>query len=139
MVLGRFPKMESYLSRCAKVAGLVRSLTATNSISGLPRAARNTLRPMRPKPLMPTFTAIYFGISLKVGNVGCCVENEVSAKPQCIKEKRVRWGAAAFAATAEIVLNPHHALMDARQNEKTSQARSERFGIDRENRTGDSG
>ncbi len=59
--------MESYLSRWASVAGLVRSLTATNSISGLPSEARNTLRPMRPKPLMPTFTAIDFGISLKVG------------------------------------------------------------------------
>src|SRR6202030_3091803 len=40
------------------VAGVVRSLTATNSMSGLPIALRNTLRPMRPKPLMPTFTAM---------------------------------------------------------------------------------
>src|SRR6185437_14653116 len=37
---------------------LVKSLTATISISGLPSDARNTLRPMRPKPLIPTFTAI---------------------------------------------------------------------------------
>ncbi len=50
--------MESYLSRCARVAGVVRSLTATNSMSGLPSAVRKTLRPMRPKPLMPTFTAM---------------------------------------------------------------------------------
>jgi hypothetical protein len=42
----------------ASVAGVVRSLTATNSMSGLPIAVRNTLRPMRPKPLIPTFTAI---------------------------------------------------------------------------------
>src|SRR6201995_1343497 len=69
MVWWRFPKMESYLRRWARVAGLVRSLTATNSMSGLPSAARNTLRPIRPKPLMPTFTAIYFGISLNVGEV----------------------------------------------------------------------
>jgi hypothetical protein len=27
------------------------------------------LRPIRPKPLMPTFTAINFGISLRVGEV----------------------------------------------------------------------
>jgi hypothetical protein len=54
----RLPRIESYLSRCASVAGLVRSLTATISMSGLPSAARKTLRPMRPKPLIPTFTAI---------------------------------------------------------------------------------
>jgi hypothetical protein len=50
--------MESYLSMCDSVAGVVRSLTATNSMSGLPSAVRKTLRPMRPKPLMPTLTAM---------------------------------------------------------------------------------
>ncbi len=54
----RFPRIESYFSRCASVAGVVRSFTATNSISGLPSAVRKTLRPMRPKPLMPTLTAM---------------------------------------------------------------------------------
>ena len=54
----RLPRMESNWSRCARVAGVVRSLTATISRSGLPRAVRKTLRPMRPKPLMPTFTAM---------------------------------------------------------------------------------
>ena len=54
----RLPRIESYLSRWASVAGLVKSLTATKSISGLPRAARKTLRPMRPKPLIPTLTAM---------------------------------------------------------------------------------
>src|ERR1035438_7147668 len=54
----RLPRIESYLSRWASVAGLVKSLTATKSISGLPSAARKTLRPMRPKPLMPTLTAM---------------------------------------------------------------------------------
>src|SRR5271163_3347042 len=53
----RLPRIESYLRRWARVAGVVRSLTATNSMSGLPIALRKTLRPMRPKPLMPTFTA----------------------------------------------------------------------------------
>ena len=54
----RLPRMESYFSRWANVAGVVRSLTATNSMSGLPIAVRKTLRPMRPKPLIPTFTAM---------------------------------------------------------------------------------
>src|SRR5690348_14213410 len=54
----RLPRMESYFSRWASVAGLVKSLTATTSISGFPSDARNTLRPIRPKPLIPTFTAI---------------------------------------------------------------------------------
>src|SRR6185437_12489329 len=56
--LGRLPRMESYLRRWARVAGVVRSLTATNSMSLLPSALRKMLRPMRPKPLIPTFTAI---------------------------------------------------------------------------------
>src|SRR5580658_8444974 len=54
----RLPRIESYLSRWASVAGLVKSFTATKSISELPRAARKTLRPMRPKPLIPTLTAM---------------------------------------------------------------------------------
>src|SRR6185437_1186816 len=54
----RLPRMESYFNKWASVAGLVRSFTATISISGLPSDARNTFRPMRPKPLIPTFTAI---------------------------------------------------------------------------------
>src|SRR5215218_7716894 len=53
------PRIESYLSRWASVFGSVRSFTPTQSISA-PRAwaARNTLRPMRPKPLMPAFKAM---------------------------------------------------------------------------------
>ena len=54
----RLPSTESYLSRCASVAALVRSLTATKSIAELPRAARMMFRPIRPKPLIPTRTAI---------------------------------------------------------------------------------
>src|SRR5665213_3996264 len=54
----RLPRIESYFSRWASVAGVVRSLTATNSISGLSSAVRKTFRPIRPKPLMPTLTAI---------------------------------------------------------------------------------
>ena len=47
--------MLSYLSRCASVALSVRSLTPTTSMSApLASAARKKLRPMRPKPLMPT-------------------------------------------------------------------------------------
>src|SRR5215213_7861435 len=53
------PRIESYLRRWASVFGSVRSLTPTQSMSA-PRAwaARNTLRPMRPKPLMPAFKAM---------------------------------------------------------------------------------
>ena len=54
----RLPRIESYLSRCASVAALVRSLTATKSRSFDPSAARMMLRPMRPNPLMPTLMAI---------------------------------------------------------------------------------
>src|SRR5215218_6102051 len=51
------PKVESYLSRWARVLLSVRSLTATISRSR-PLAARKKLRPMRPKPLMPTRTVM---------------------------------------------------------------------------------
>ncbi len=54
----RLPSTESYFSRCASVFELVRSLTATKSTSFCPIAARMMLRPMRPNPLIPTFTAI---------------------------------------------------------------------------------
>src|SRR3954447_24884717 len=54
---GNGPKTESYLSRWASVPESVMSLTATISMSALDScAARNTLRPMRPKPLIPTRT-----------------------------------------------------------------------------------
>src|SRR6185436_13458533 len=55
----RLPSTESYLSRCASVCALVRSLMATKSMFLSPSAARMMFRPMRPKPLMPTFTAIH--------------------------------------------------------------------------------
>src|SRR5256714_12189 len=55
---GYCPRIESHLKRWARVFVSVMSLTATQSTSA-PRAcaARSTFRPMRPKPLMPTFTA----------------------------------------------------------------------------------
>ena len=56
---GKRPRIESYLSRCASVSASVRSLTATMSRSAPAScAARKRLRPIRPKPLMPTFVAI---------------------------------------------------------------------------------
>src|SRR5581483_10818130 len=48
------PWTESYFRRCASVRASVMSLTATNSSALSPSEARNTFRPMRPKPLMPT-------------------------------------------------------------------------------------
>src|SRR3954454_873739 len=56
-VPAKWPYTESYLSRCASVAASVMSLTATISMSADDScAARKTLRPMRPKPLIPTRT-----------------------------------------------------------------------------------
>jgi hypothetical protein len=54
---GSTPSTESYLSRCAMLLLSIRSLAATISMSA-PDAwtARKKLRPMRPKPLMPTRT-----------------------------------------------------------------------------------
>src|SRR4051812_11844932 len=53
----RTPRMLSYFSRWARVSGLVRSLTATISMSlPLAAAARQKLRPIRPNPLIPTRT-----------------------------------------------------------------------------------
>src|SRR3954466_3129773 len=52
----RLPRTESYFSRCASVCALVRSLTATKSMFLSPSAARMMLRPIRPKPLIPTLT-----------------------------------------------------------------------------------
>ena len=58
IVASRLPRTESYLSRCASVLVSVMSLTATKSKSLLPSAARMMLRPIRPKPLMPTLMAM---------------------------------------------------------------------------------
>src|SRR5581483_11168225 len=54
----RLPRTESYFRRCASVCALVRSFTATKSMFASPSAARMMFRPIRPNPLMPTFTAI---------------------------------------------------------------------------------
>ncbi len=62
IVCGSVPSTESYFRRWAIVSSDPRSLTATKSMSA-PRsvAARNRLRPMRPKPLMPTRTVMRGG------------------------------------------------------------------------------
>ena len=56
--LAKEPWTESYFSRCAIVGMSPKSLTATTSRSGSFAIARNTSRPMRPNPLMPTFVAM---------------------------------------------------------------------------------
>src|SRR3954447_119745 len=54
---GSRPRIESYFSRWARLLLSVRSLTPTTSMSAPDAsAARKKLRPMRPKPLMPTRT-----------------------------------------------------------------------------------
>src|SRR6266567_2765076 len=55
---GRLPRTESYFKRCARVFASVMSLTATNWMSLSSSAVRMMLRPMRPKPLMPTLMGI---------------------------------------------------------------------------------
>src|SRR5271157_2503414 len=66
--IGRTPSTVSYLSRCAIVAMLPRSLAAMISMPRSPSAAftaRQKLRPMRPNPLIPT--RIVTVLSLLVG------------------------------------------------------------------------
>ena len=59
IVVGQQPSTESYFSRWAIVSSEPRSLTATKSMSAPDcLAARKKLRPMRPKPLMPTRTVM---------------------------------------------------------------------------------
>ena len=56
---GKGPNTESYLSRWARVGASARSFTATNSMAAsCSWAARRTLRPTRPKPLMATRTVM---------------------------------------------------------------------------------
>ena len=66
------------------------------------------------------------------------MEKDDCTKFECTKEP-CRGMGQEFAAAVELVLHPHHALMDARPDETTWQARSERLGINRQNRAGDSG
>src|ERR1035437_951049 len=63
------PSTESYLSKCARVLVSVRSFVATISMpaSGFSNAARNTLRPIRPKPLIATLIAIQMILSERIG------------------------------------------------------------------------
>src|SRR4029077_8902233 len=55
---GKLPRTESYFKRCARVFASLMSLTATNLMSLSSSAVRTMLRPMRPKPLMPTLMGI---------------------------------------------------------------------------------
>ena len=52
------------------------------------------------------------------------MEMDDCTKFECTKEP-CRGMGREFAAAVELVLHPHHALMDARPNETTWQARSE--------------
>ena len=57
---GNLPCTESYLSWYAMYCTFMKgSFTATTSTAGLATAARNTNRPMRPKPLMPMRHTIF--------------------------------------------------------------------------------
>src|SRR5919112_202374 len=78
---GSRPRIESYLSRWARLLLSVRSLTPTTSMSAPDAsAARKKLRPMRPKPLMPTRT-VTGGCLLerahRAGSAGALVGSDV--------------------------------------------------------------
>src|SRR5439155_24902711 len=61
----------SYRSRCCSVGASVRSFTATKSIASLrPLEARTTSLPMRPKPLIPTRTAMRFSLTRRIHEQG---------------------------------------------------------------------
>src|SRR3954463_2435854 len=77
----RFPRMESYFSRCASVLGSVRSLTATRSKFLSSRAVRRILRPMRPNPLMPTFTAIVPPRGIQAAQKACDADGKLKIVP----------------------------------------------------------
>src|SRR5688572_7062915 len=70
--LGKRPCTESKRSRWALVSTGPRSLTATTSMSRRPLStmARRMLRPMRPKPLMATFTVMSLTPSRPVAHPG---------------------------------------------------------------------
>src|SRR6266516_3722827 len=87
---------ESYFSRCASVFVSVISVTPTNSrsVCWAMVAARSTLRPMRPKPLIPTRTAMSLPLS-EVWNGGAGEGHALNARragllpcPRCLRECR---------------------------------------------------
>src|SRR6266849_5178883 len=77
---GRLPRTESYFKRCARVFASVTSLTATNWMSLSSSAVRTMLRPMRPKPLMPTLMGITS--SGKVSEIAAVQERVTAAGEQ---------------------------------------------------------
>src|SRR5216684_2599778 len=83
---GRLPRTESYFKRCARVFASVMSLTATNWVSLSSSAVRTMLRPMRPKPLMPTLMDITSSDGV----------SEIAAEQERVTaagEQKMLWGA----------------------------------------------
>src|SRR5579864_6643917 len=72
--------MESYFRRWASVDGSVMSFTATIRRPELPCAARNTLRPIRPNPLMPTVTANWLLLYRLDASLAAAFEGSVAAR-----------------------------------------------------------
>src|SRR5215204_6431711 len=98
MSSSRLPRTESYFKRCASVLVSVMSLTATKSMSLSPRQVRRTLRPMRPKPLIPTLIAIVteasspalkFDAHNRRGSRRVARVNTVSFQGRAIKNERL--------------------------------------------------
>src|SRR6266545_7115929 len=93
-VPGKRPWTESYVRRCASVFVSVMSFTATNSrLDSLAIvAARRTLRPIRPKPLIPTRTAMSPRFLGKVRNDGASEGDAVDRSRPCLLLRPRRLG-----------------------------------------------
>ena len=84
---GRFPRIESYFRRYARVLGSVTSFTATISMEESPSEARKMFRPIRPNPLIPTLTGILLSDLYEVGitfvgkTKACCTTMAAEVKP----------------------------------------------------------
>src|SRR5215210_4770044 len=125
---GNGPNTESYLSRCASVFESVMSLTATISMSALDScAARNTLRPIRPKPLIPTRTDMewtFLPSSKRRGNPTCRARPLADRQPVHVAvlnlHEVVRHDAE---ARGEVLRDRHGAVAAARAPDRHHQMR----------------
>ena len=60
------PCAESYFNKCANILGSVKSLIATTSYPSALNICLNARRPIRPNPLIATFTAILILFLLEI-------------------------------------------------------------------------
>src|SRR5919199_1709429 len=108
-VPGKGPKTESYLSRCASVRASVMSLTATISMSASDScAARKTLRPMRPKPLIPTRTGMPVPFVVSAWSAAPSLPGAAQRQPVDVAVLDLHHELVAVAEVRGQVLGDHH-------------------------------